>query len=92
LERVALDKLLTPAYEGEPNTWAFRAGLVSMAEGLMLPGWRYRAEELRMFFTSLADIEQFPLPRYLAFLYPVLRLPLWLQRKFSRQPQHQKMG
>jgi hypothetical protein len=62
-----------------------------MAEGLMLPGWKYRAEELRMFFTSLEDIEQFPLPRYLAFLYPLLRLPLWLQRKFSRPSRDLKL-
>jgi hypothetical protein len=92
LERVALDKVVMPAYEGEPHTWPFPAGLVSMAEGLMLPGWKYRAEELRMFFTSLEDIEQFPLPRYLAFLYPLLRLPLWLQRKFSRPSQDLKLG
>jgi hypothetical protein len=91
LERVALGKIVSPAYEGEPQTWPFPARLVSIAEGLMLPGWKYRAEELRIFFTSLEDIEQFPLPRYLAFLYPLLRLPLWLQRKFSRPSRDLKL-
>jgi hypothetical protein len=92
LERVALDKVAAPAYEGELHTWPLPVRLVSIAEGFMLPGWKYRAEELRKFFISLEDIEQFPLPRSLVFLYPLLRLPLWLQRKFCRPSQDLKLG
>jgi hypothetical protein len=54
LERVALDKVAAPAYEGELHEDVFH-----------LPrGYR-----------------TISLPRSLVFLYPLLRLPLWLQRK-----------
>jgi putative nucleotidyltransferase-like protein len=82
LERIALDKITMVTYEGEPETWSLRARLISTAHNFMLPGWSYRRAELRMLFTSLEDLEQFRLPRPLGFLYPLLRLPLWLQRKF----------
>jgi hypothetical protein len=81
LERVALDKVIGDAYEGEPETWRLRARLTSTAQKLFLPGWKYRITELGMLFNSLEDFEQFPVPRSLGFLYPLLRLPLWLHRK-----------
>jgi hypothetical protein len=92
LELLALDKITMVAYEGEPETWPLRASLVSTAESFVLPGWNYRGEELRMLFTSLEDLEQFPLPRSLAFLYPLLRLPFWLRRKFRGKTREPKLG
>jgi hypothetical protein len=52
-----------------------------------LPAQFLRGRGARFFFAqcglligSLDDQLMFPLPRYLHFLYPLLRLPLWLLR------------
>ncbi|AMN43759.1 nucleotidyltransferase domain-containing protein [Rhodoplanes sp. Z2-YC6860] len=47
--------------------------------------WRYRLAELRIHLVSEGDILTLPLPQKLGFLYPLLRLPLWVWRQVMRQ-------
>lgn len=47
--------------------------------------WRYRLAELRIHLVSEGDILTLPLPRKLGFLYPLLRLPLWVSRQVMRR-------
>jgi hypothetical protein len=89
---VALDKITMVTYEGEPEIWSLRARLISTAHNVLLPDWNYRSAELRMLFTSLEDHEQFPLPQPLGFLYPLLRLSLWLQRKLRGKTRELRPG
>ncbi len=43
---------------------------------------RYRLEEVRLHLASPADWKMLPLPRPLHFLYPLLRVPLWVKRRW----------
>lgn len=47
--------------------------------------WANRLGEMRIQMTSIADWKEMPLPRALYFLYPLLRLPLWLRRRRRRR-------
>ena len=47
---------------------------------LVSDGWRYRLTQLRCMMTGVDDISAVSLPRPLWFMYPVLRLPMWLWR------------
>ena len=50
---------------------------------------RYRLEEVRLHLASPADWKMLPLPRALHFLYPLLRVPLWVKRRWlSRRKRH----
>jgi hypothetical protein len=52
----------------------------SLSTFLLSPSWRYRLSELRVQMTNPTDILDVPLPEWLWFLYPVLRIPLWAWR------------
>jgi hypothetical protein len=51
-------------------------------------GFRFYLTQCRLALVGVADIVRVPLPRPLHFLYPLLRLPLWLWRrtKFALAP------
>jgi Uncharacterised nucleotidyltransferase len=51
-------------------------------------GWAFFAAQCRTACVSIIDVVSLPLPPYLRFLYPLLRLPLWLWRRgaASRPP------
>ena len=44
-------------------------------------GWRFYAAQCRAVAVAPADAIRWPLPSALHFLYPLLRLPLWLRRR-----------
>jgi hypothetical protein len=79
LEATALSAM-TGVGEQDPHDTRFGTTRGSLSTFLLNPSWRYRLAELGVHFTNQADILALPLPRYLRFLYPVLRLPLWLWR------------
>jgi hypothetical protein len=46
-------------------------------------GWAYFAAQCRISSVGLIDAVRYPLPAPLHFLYPILRLPLWLWRRVT---------
>jgi hypothetical protein len=44
-------------------------------------GWAFFAAQVRTAAVGIIDVISLPLPPYLHFLYPLLRLPLWLWRR-----------
>jgi hypothetical protein len=46
-------------------------------------GWAFFAAQCRTASVGIIDVIYLPLPPYLHFLYPLLRLPLWLWRRAS---------
>lgn len=49
-------------------------------------GWGYFFAQCRIVCTGHADVIRFPLPPFLYFLYPLLRLPSWVWRHLRRAP------
>ena len=69
----------------EANSGSDR-GLTAVVRGVATQflfgrGWRYRAAQCKALFVGLDDVIRFPLPAPLHFVYPLLRLPLWLWRR-----------
>jgi hypothetical protein len=48
---------------------------------LLGQGWAFFAAQCRTASVGIIDVISLPLPSYLHFLYPLLRLPLWLWRR-----------
>ena len=48
---------------------------------LLGQGWRFYAAQCRVASVGPVDVIRLPLPRTLHFLYPIIRLPLWLYRR-----------
>jgi hypothetical protein len=48
---------------------------------LLGEGWAFFAAQCRTASVGIIDVISLPLPPYLHFLYPLLRLPLWLWRR-----------
>ena len=48
---------------------------------LLGQGWAFFAAQCRTASVGIIDVISLPLPPYLHFLYPLLRLPLWLWRR-----------
>ena len=44
-------------------------------------GLRFYVAQIRLVLIGPADIVRLPLPRPLHFIYPLVRLPLWLWRR-----------
>ena len=54
---------------------------VILAQFLLGKGWAFFWAEYRVEFVRIRDVIDFPLPAFLHFLYPLVRLPLWLWRR-----------
>src|SRR5580704_6367351 len=59
---------------------------------LLGQGWAFFAVQCRIASIGIIDVISLPLPPYLHFLYPLLRLPLWLWRRAaaSRPPERNR--
>jgi hypothetical protein len=59
---------------------------------LLGQGWAFFAAQCRIASIGIIDVISLPLPPYLHFLYPLLRLPLWLWRRAtaSRPPKRSR--
>jgi hypothetical protein len=82
LEATALSAMIT---EREPRQERFGTTRGSLSTLLLSPSWRYRLAELNIHLTNQTDVLTIPLPARLRFLYPFLRLPLWLWRHAGRR-------
>jgi hypothetical protein len=59
---------------------------VTLSQFLLGKGWRYFAAQCRVQSVRTLDIVEMALPRPLHFLYPLLRLPLFMWRRIARRP------
>jgi hypothetical protein len=80
LEVTALTAMTTGQGEHDPHGARFGTTRGSLSTLLLGQSWRYRLAELKIHLTNQTDVLNVPLPKRLHFLYPVLRLPLWVWR------------
>lgn len=78
LEQIALRAMTEPAV-GHGRMRAVSANIHT--QFLFGQGWRFFAAQCRAISVGTQDIPTMALPPVLYFLYPVLRLPLWLLRR-----------
>jgi hypothetical protein len=81
LAATAVNVMTAGAGEEHPHEVRFGTTRGSLSTFLLNPSWRYRLAELNIQLTNQTDVLNVPLPQRLRFLYPVLRLPLWLWRQ-----------
>jgi hypothetical protein len=80
LHAAALNAMTGGRGEGDPHEARFGTTLGSLSTVLLNRGWRYWLAELKNQLTNQTDVLAVPLPGWLWFLYPILRLPLWAWR------------
>jgi hypothetical protein len=85
LEATALAAMTSDQGEHEPRDARFGTTLGSLSTLLLNPSWRYRLAELRVHLINQTDVLTLPLPKRLWFIYPLLRLPLWLWRQVAKR-------
>jgi len=81
LSAIAIDAMVGPDAETELIARPFATYRTYLAWFLLGRGWGYFLAQCRNFSVGLGDVLCCPLPSYLHFLYPFLRLPLWLSRR-----------
>jgi hypothetical protein len=80
LETTALRAMTAGQGERDPHDAPFGTTRGSVSTFFLSRSWRYRLAELRIHLINQTDALTLPLPRRLRFLYPILRLPLWVWR------------
>jgi hypothetical protein len=80
LEGTAMKALTTGQGERERHEVRFGTTRGSLSTVLLSRNWRYQLTEFGIQLTNPTDVLTLPLPPPLQFLYPVLRLPLWVWR------------
>jgi hypothetical protein len=80
LEATALSAMTAGQGERQPHEVRFGTTRGSLSTFLVSRSWRYRLAELNNHLTNQTDVLTVPLPEWLRFLYPILRLPLWAWR------------
>jgi hypothetical protein len=81
LTQTALNAMTAGQGEREPREIRFGTTRGSLSGFLLRRSWRYCLAELRNILTNQNDVLTVPLPERLRFLYPILRLPLWVWRQ-----------
>jgi putative nucleotidyltransferase-like protein len=85
LEATALRAMTFDQGEHEPRDARFGTTRGSLSTLLLNRSLRYRLAELRVHLINETDVLTFPLPKRLWFVYPFLRLPLWLWRHAAKR-------
>jgi len=80
LETTALNAMTTGRGERDPHDERFGTTRGSLSTFVLRRSWRYRFAELRIHLINQTDVLTVRLPPGLRFLYPILRLPLWVWR------------
>lgn len=83
LEGIALWAMTSGNEEVVPPELPFGPTRITFSHYLLRIDWRYWLRELRIQLTSTRDMQMLPLPTRLLFLYPMLRVPLWLCRRMA---------
>ncbi|MGA8495720.1 MAG: nucleotidyltransferase family protein [Xanthobacteraceae bacterium] len=76
LYAIAADAMADRARGDAPAAWRS-----FWTQFLLGRGWAFFAAQCRTASVGIIDVISLPLPPYLHFLYPLLRLPLWLWRR-----------
>ena len=84
--RMAFDLMKGPGVSGEAGARRFDRARVALMQMLFGSSPMHYASVLRDLCFRLDDMLAWPLPRALHFIYPLLRIPLWLWRKFAAPP------
>lgn len=84
LAALALDAM-AGAGDAEIETRRFFNDRVILSQLLFAPGWRFRLAEAARQSVSLDDKMTMRLPPSLGFVYPLVRVPLWLWRRLGRR-------
>ena len=90
LEATALRAMTAGKGELEPREQRFGTTRGSLSTFLLGRSWRYWLAELNLHLTNQTDVLTMPLPERLRFLYPILRLPLWVFRHTTRRNARQE--
>ena len=90
LEATALRAMTAGKGELEPREQRFGTTRGSLSTFLLGRSWRYWLAELNLHLTNQTDVLTMPLPERLRFLYPILRLPLWVWRHTIRRHARQQ--
>jgi hypothetical protein len=83
LEQIALWAMTSGNEEVVPPELPFGSTRITFSHYLLRLNWRYWLKELRIQLTTTRDMQMLPLPTQLLFLYPLLRVPLWLCRRMA---------
>ena len=86
LEEIALWAMTSGNEETVPPEIPFGASRITFSHYLLRLNVPYWLKELRIQLTSTRDMQMLPLPSRLLFLYPLLRVPLWLCRRAMGRP------
>jgi hypothetical protein len=81
LVMIALDAMTAPRAETEADGGVAGVTRIVRTQFLLGQGFAFYAAQIRAAAAGPADVIRFPLPLPLHFLYPLLRLPLWLWRR-----------
>jgi hypothetical protein len=85
LEATALKAMTAGQGEQDPHHARFGTTRGSLSTFLLSRSWRYRLAELNIHLTNQTDVMTILLPERLRFLYPLLRLPLWVWRHAAKR-------
>jgi hypothetical protein len=80
LQATAVDAMTAGSGERGLHDVPFGTTRGSLSAFLLRQNWRYCLAELRNLVINQNDVLEVPLPKGLWFLYPILRLPLWIRR------------
>jgi hypothetical protein len=90
LEATALRAMTAGQGELEPREERFGTTRGSLSTFLLGRSSRYWLTELNLHLTNQTDVLTMPLPERLRFLYPILRLPLWVWRHTTKRHARQE--
>ncbi len=79
---IAAEALLEEDVSAPTTSSDFVPKRLALSHLLLRRGWRYRAEELRLNLSSPVDWQQLPVSARQHWMYPLLRVPLWLKRRW----------
>lgn len=81
LATIAVKTMADPYVEAEAARGFVSTTRVMFAQFLLGKGWAFFAAQWRVESVRILNVVDLPLPPALQFLYPPLRLPLWLWRR-----------
>jgi Uncharacterised nucleotidyltransferase len=90
LQATALSAMTTGQGDQHPHKTRLGTTRGSLSTFLLRRSWRYRLTELNLHLHNQTDMLTMPLPERLRFLYPLLRLPLWMWRHAAKRSELDK--
>lgn len=81
LTKIALQTIADSRAEAQTGRGFVSKMRVVLSQFLLGKGWAFYCAEYRVESVRILDVIDLPLPASLHFLYPLLRLPLWLWRR-----------